>query len=70
MPSSVAKDNAVTTANASASEPVRACGNFLEEESNTEPEQSLITTLMPDLFSPLKTAPSKLIFTRSDEGAV
>lgn len=57
-PSSVAKDNAVTAANASAFELVRACGIFLEQEANTEPEQSLITTPIPDLFYPLKNAPS------------
>uniref|UniRef100_A0A7N2M8G0 Uncharacterized protein n=1 Tax=Quercus lobata TaxID=97700 RepID=A0A7N2M8G0_QUELO len=70
IPSLVANDNAVTTASASTSELLKACGIFLEQEVNTEPEQSLITTPMPDLFSPQKIAPSKLIFTMYVGGAV
>ena len=70
IPSLVANDNAVTTASASTSELLKACGIFLEQEVNTEPEQSLITTPMPDLFSPQKIAPSKLIFTMFVGGAV
>ena len=65
-PSSVAKDNVVVAASASTS---KLCGIFLEQEANTEPEQSLITTLMLDLFSPQKIALLKLIFTKSVGGA-
>ena len=36
---------------------------ILEQETITKPEQSLITTLIPDLFSSEKVAQSKLIFT-------
>uniref|UniRef100_A0A7N2LH11 Uncharacterized protein n=1 Tax=Quercus lobata TaxID=97700 RepID=A0A7N2LH11_QUELO len=39
-----------------------------KQEASTKPEQSLITTLIPDLFSSEKTAPSRLIFTMSAGG--
>ena len=35
----------------------------MEQEVITKPKLSLITTLIPNLFSPEKTALSKLIFT-------
>ena len=62
------KDRAVAAARASTSQLLKAYGIFLEQEVITEPELSLITTPIPDLFSPEKTALSKLIFTMSSTG--
>ena len=65
MPILAVKDKVVVAARASTSELLKAYGTFLELEAITEPELSLMTTSISDLFSPEKIAPSKLIFTMS-----
>ena len=63
MPIWATKEKAVVAARASTSQLLKAYGIFMEQEVITKPKLSLITTLIPNLFSPEKTALSKLIFT-------